>query len=262
MSDPPPAAVAFPDPGSVIYFIFGEKGDGSSSYETVNRSLTTYWYGFPFELDGKRYFSGFVYSGPQKFGEFAGEAMAVSNHETQATISVATFEASVPGSEKPWDFLGAQLYVGDLGRNYEANAIDEDRRPVTYLANDGRYFLAIPTSYLAGGGVNVRTFEVFAMSRGEDGMLWKYLGSVGGGAENNASCDSGPDSAGLPACFDSRGSLAFRAGSDDVMPGIQVLMQGTNVDASGKVVPVHAGAVTEYLYDSGRSKYRQVEHSQ
>lgn len=57
-----------PRADSVLYFISNVDGDGATSYEVANGSWIHYWYGFQFELGGTRYYTGFAWETPERFG--------------------------------------------------------------------------------------------------------------------------------------------------------------------------------------------------
>jgi hypothetical protein len=54
--DTPPVA-----PGKFIDAIYDNEGDGSPAYAVANGAWAHYWYGHAFQLNGKQYFTGFVY---------------------------------------------------------------------------------------------------------------------------------------------------------------------------------------------------------
>jgi hypothetical protein len=239
-----------PDPNTVIYFIFMRVGEGSS-IEVENGSWAYYWYGHHYQFKGKRYFTGFVYQTPDTgFGE--GFAPA---HAGRITIAEATFVAAESGATKPWNFVGSQPYIGQFGGYDRVNIISDEEPPVTFQSTSGDYFLAIPTSYLAGGGVEVRTSEIFL--RNENG--WRFAGSVMIGADNDAAFVRNSSAKGTTAHFHYSGRLEFIENPSCPMPLIKVLKQGTGVDARGQVKTLNPHGIVEYAFDSECSEYRQVQ---
>ncbi|MGH8025736.1 MAG: hypothetical protein ACREO0_03315 [Pseudoxanthomonas sp.] len=244
-----------PSPSSVLYFIYQKDGDGALSYEVENGSWTTYWYGYPFELDGKRYYTGFAYDTPFKFGKAEEESDPAP--ETKATITQSTFMLTAPGTESPWTFMGSDRSVGEFGAYEKGNEIDETRKPQSHRTPGGNLVLAIPTWYLASG-TRVTSFDVFVFNPHElaktDEQRWVYLGNVVAGEDNGAACDE--DDGGKIACVKSSGTLSFvpQEGSD--LPQLRIARSGTEIASPGKTRVLGPADATDYRYDAEKKQYQ------
>ena len=146
--------------------------------------------------------------------------------------------------------MGAEPFVGKFGSYEKGDDIDESRQVITYQISPERYFWAIPTQSLAGGGVAISSYEIFW--RNQDGH-WKYAGYIVSGEDNSAGCAENKDS-GLPPCFMNTGKLIFVSKSG--MPDIQIKMSGTAIDAPGKVKILAEQDINVYHYDSQSSHYQ------
>jgi len=234
-----------PRPDSVLYFISNVDGYGALEYEIANGSWIHYWYGFQFELGGTRYYTGFAWKTPQLFGA------DLENHypapDTPVTLAHATFVASEAGSKLPWDFQGAELYIGEFGGREQGNAIDETRKPRTHTTRDGRLVLAVPTWSLQSG-INVLSYDVLAFDPRETSDVndthWTYVGNLHAGYDNTTHC--GEDVTGNPPCVKNTSTLEFVE-----QPGLPAL----RVTVSGNPAGQEGDATTEYRYDPGRKSY-------
>ena len=241
-----------PSAGEVIAAITNEKGDGSGSYEVTNGSWAHFWYGQTYKIDGVFYYTAFIYQTPEFYGkpEEQGEPVPA----TQAKIAQATFKKSATGAEKPWDFVGAEPYIGSFGSYEKGDDVDESRQVITYQADFERYFLAIPTQSLAAGGVVVSSYEIFWRSR--EGQ-WKYAGYIISGEDNSAGCAESKDS-GVPPCVQNTGKLVFVAKSG-TMPDIQVKMTGATIDGSGKAKTLEEQDSNIYYYNQQSGHYQPMK---
>jgi hypothetical protein len=240
-----------PTPGEVIYAITNEKGDGSGAYEVANGSWAHFWYGQSYKINGVFYYTAFIYQTPDFYGK--PEEREEPAPGAQATIAQATFKRAALGAQRPWDFVGAEPYIGKFGSYEKGDDVDETRQVIAFGANSENYFWAVPTQSLAGGGVAVSAYEIF--QRNQEGR-WKYAGYIFSGEDNSAGCADSADS-GLPVCIVSIGQLTFVSKSG--MPEIQVKMSGTTVDAPGKVRILGEQDTHIYRYEQKSGHYQLVK---
>jgi hypothetical protein len=240
----PKSEIKPPSPDSVLYFISNVDGDGGLSYEIGNGSWINYWFGFPFELDGTRYFTGFAWETPENFSD-PKEPRYPSPDDT-VTITQATFVATPPGSEKPWTFKENQHSVGEFGGNARGNTLDESRKPQSIRTSEGNLLVAVPTWYLVSG-TRMENFDLLLFNPHSlemtDKKRWTYLGSLYAGEENSAACDN--DGTGGLKCVKKTGTLAFASHDGDPMPTLNVTVSGGP-----------EAEVTEYRYDAAHTTYQ------
>ncbi|WP_093138183.1 hypothetical protein [Pseudoxanthomonas sp. GM95] len=239
----PVADVKPPAADSVLYFISNVDGDGALSYEIGNGSWINYWFGFPFELDGTRYYTGFAWETPEDFSDRK-EPKYPAPGDT-VTITQATFTANPPGSEKPWKFHDNQHSVGEFGGNGKGNTLDETRKPQSARTSEGNLLLAVPTWYLVSG-TRMQNFELLLFNphdlENTDNKRWTYVGSLYAGEDNSAACDT--DAGGIK-CVTRTGTLAFSSQSGDPMPTLRITTEGGP-----------AAEIAEYRYDASRNTYQ------
>ncbi|MCC4620818.1 hypothetical protein LL965_12245 [Xanthomonas cassavae CFBP 4642] len=234
-----------PRQDSVLYFISNVDGDGATSYKVANGSWINYWYGFQFELGGTRYYTGFAWETPELHGAER------ENHYpapgTKVTLAHATFVTSEPGSKTPWKLLGAEPYIGEFGGMEQGNTVDTTRKPQTFVTDDSRLVLAVPTWSLQSG-VRILSYDalVFNPKETEDvnDKHWTYIGNLPAGEDNGASC--GEDAPGKIPCIKNTSTLEFvpQAG----LPALQVKVSANP--------PTNAGDETVvYRYDAAQKSY-------
>lgn len=179
----PAAPIPAPRADSVLYFISGVDGDGGTRYEIANGSWIHYWYGLEFEAAGKRYYTGFAWITPEKYGD-ARERGEV-DPEARVTLTQATFEASAPGSGTPWKLLGSEPWIGEFGAAERGNEIDASRTPQTHATPSDRLLLLVPTWSADAAGARGRTVEALVFNPHElqsvDEHRWTYLGTLPAG---------------------------------------------------------------------------------
>ncbi|MCD9030250.1 hypothetical protein LDO32_00675 [Luteimonas sp. Y-2-2-4F] len=179
----PAAPLPAPRADSVLYFISGVDGDGATGYEIANGSWIHYWYGLEFEAAGKRYYTGFAWITPEKYGN-ARERDDI-DPQARVTLAHATFEASAPGSNTPWTLLGNEQWIGEFGAAERGNEVDTSRTPQTHATPSGRLLLLVPTRSADAGGAFQRTVEALVFNPHElqsvDERKWTYLGTLPAG---------------------------------------------------------------------------------
>ncbi len=244
-----------PSPSSALYLIYGKDGDGALSYEVENGSWTTYWYGYRFDLDGKRYYTAFAYDTPFKFSQ--AEKDREPAPETKATIAQATFELTAPGTDKPWNFEGSDRSVGEFGAYEKGNEIDETRKPQSYRTPAGNLLLAVPTWYLASG-TRISSFDLLVFNPHElsktDEQRWSYAGNITVGQDNGAACDD--EQGAVMPCVKSSGALSFHAREGADLPTIKIAVSGTAIASPGKTRTLGPEDSIEYRYDPTKKQYQ------
>ncbi|AZR25542.1 hypothetical protein [Xanthomonas vasicola] len=234
-----------PRTDSVLYFISNVDGDGATSYEVANGSWINYWYGFQFELGGTRYYTGFAWETPERFGAESDDHSPAPG--TKVTLAHATFVTSEPGSKTPWKLLGAEPYIGEFGGMEQGNTVDTKRKPETFATDDGRLVLAVPTWSLQSG-VRILSYDTLVFNPKDTDNVndkhWTYIGNVPAGQDNSADCDE--DAPGKIACVKNSSKLAFVK-----QPGLPALRVTVSADP-----PTSGGDETvEYRYDAARKSY-------
>ena len=227
-----PTLPTLPAPGQVLEAVYQDPGDRSSSYEVGNGSRATYWFGHTYELNGKRYYTGFVEQSPDHLGSDVQD----DPPSAKATLTQATFTAP-PG--KGWVFIGAQRFVGEVGARGRADQVDDSRAPVSRPAAAGRLLLAVPTNAAIEQGTVQKNYEV--LLRAPDGA-WSHVGTVSAGLDDSAGCDQGRA---FP-CAPVTGRFSFDAGGD--MPAVRVELAPADSKAAPRTV--------FYRFDPATSMYR------
>lgn len=254
-NDSQKAAIAKPpSPSSVLYLIYQKDGDGALSYEVENGSWATYWYGYSFDLKGKHYFTGFASETPSKYGK--SEEESYPDPDGKVTLTQATFSLVNPGTDKPWSFDGAELYIGEFGGYEKANEIDGTRKPQSYQTPGGKMVLAIPTWYLSSGA-RVESFDMFVFNPDElttaDDRRWTYLGNIVTGEDNGAAC--GEEEGSPVPCVKSSGVLSFVPQDGSDLPLIRIERNGSEIASPGKVRTLGPADNTEHRYDPTKKQY-------
>lgn len=227
---------ATPKPPAVIEAIFQDPGDGSASYPVGNGSWATFWFGHAYQVDGKRYYTGFVEQSPDHLGPGAPEDDPPS---AKATLTQATFV--LRDSSAGWKFVGAQRSIGEVGGRGHADAVDASREPLMQPIARRRLLVAVPTDAAIEQGTVQKNYEL--LLRTPDGA-WSHVGTVNAGHDDSAGCDEGRA---FP-CTATTGRISFGSGGGD-MPAIRVALQPVAPQAP-------AAQVLTYQFDPATSKYR------
>lgn len=250
-------AIAPPSPGAVLDAIYDERGDGSDSYEVANGSVASFWYGYEFDFGGKRYYSGFAYATPEKYGKDRDEDLPAP--DAQVTLSQATFERSGDAAQ-PWTLLGSQPSLGEFGRYERAPSVDKTREIARFVtAGDGEV-LAVPSSQSINEGISAHYYDLFVRTHSDElpgnPGPWRYAGNVDAGSDNADGCATDAiDAKTLPPCVSSKGAIAFQA-AGDALPQIAVAMTGTEISGPGQVRTLDGGDRALYRYDDKTQAYR------
>ena len=246
--DAPPVA-----PGKFIDAIYDKEGDGSPAYAVANGAWAHYWYGHAFQLNGKQYFTGFVYKTANHYGKDA--ASDLPNPQTKATIAQATFEKS----SSAWTMVTADRYIGEFGGSEKGDPISKTGSAQTFQLADGHALLAVPTNATAGEGQNQQGAELFLLDAKKHS--WGYVGRVAVGEDNADNCADSAKNADLPPCWKYVGKIEFVAQAGSPMPAIHVAMQGTMYGAAGSQVRKLTDADNaDYRFDPKTNTYQPVKH--
>lgn len=240
-----------PGPAEVIEAIYHRKGDGSSGYEVDGGCWVQYWYGHEFALDGQQYFTGFVYKTAGQSCDPGGDEIFGLGDNVE--IAEATWKLDAGARGDVWSLVGSENDLGEFGANGKADAIDEYRKAVVHPVSTGLIF-AIPTTSLAAGGVEVRSFELFLLEK--QSMHWSYIGYIVVGTANDAGCASDADMRGLTPCSASVGTLEFKDGDSGYMPIIRVHMSGATISDSVQTHSVDDKDYVDYGFDQAMKEYK------
>lgn len=217
------AQSALPTGPDVIKSLY-EVDATADTYPVTNGATAHYWYGREFELNGKRHFTGFLWTTRERYGR-PGEAAA--RPEDQVYINAVTYTLD----SNAWQPVGQNWAVGQFGAYDQGLAVDTGRQPVDFKTKTGKYLLAIPT-IRSIQGFELRAWSVFlftpkALAGGSDNAGWKLAGTFEGGEDNAAACAKG----GMP-CISNTASLSFEA-TDDV-PRVVMTAKGSTLTHDNK----------------------------
>ncbi|MEG2803794.1 hypothetical protein [Stenotrophomonas sp.] len=228
----PAATAPAPSPESVLTAITDIDGGGALSYDVENGSKIHYWHGLEFEADGKRYYTGFAWFTPTKYG--ADRTSGRIDPAAKVVLAHATYQASAPGAQTPWTWLGSEPYIGEFGHAEQGNAIDTTRKPQTFTAPSGQLVLALPSTLAGDGGASpayeVLVFNPHELKETKD-RKWRYVGTLPAGSGTAAA------------------PLAMVAVPGADLPALQV---GGGGNGAGGDKP------TEYRYDLAHNTYRPI----
>jgi hypothetical protein len=245
--DAPPVA-----PGKFIDAIYDKEGDGSPAYAVANGAWAHYWYGHAFQLNGKQYFTGFVYKTANHYGKDA--ASELPNPDTKATIAQATFEKS----SSSWTMVTADRSIGEFGSSEKGDPISKTVSAQTFPLAGGNALLAVPTNASVGEGQYQQAAELFVLDAAKHS--WNYVGRVATGANNADNCADLAKNADLPPCWTYSGKLEFVAQAGSPMPSIHVAVQGTTYGATGGPVrKVTDADNADYRFDAKTQTYQPVK---
>ncbi|MBO9519605.1 MAG: hypothetical protein J7493_16200 [Porphyrobacter sp.] len=242
-----------PSPALVLGSIYqagGSIGD-TSPLPLENGSEANFWYGHEFELNGKRYYTGFAYNTPAKYSR----EESYPAPDAQVTLTQATFVLRENDGEPAWSFEGAEPYIGEFGSYENADTVDAARQVKSHATVDGRLLLAIPTKVFHSGNSSL-SYALFLFVPGEqpdvDAKSWTYLGSVAAGEENSAACDDGI----VMPCISSIGTLTFTQRRGGGLPDIRIAMTGTTIKARNTARKLGPEDAVSYSYDSQTKTYQ------
>lgn len=104
----------------------------------------------------------------------------------------------------------AQSLIGEFGGMEQGNTVDTTRQPQTFVTDDGRLVLAVPTWSLQSG-VRILSYDALVFNPKETDNVndkhWTYIGNIPAGEDNSANC--GEDAPGKIACVKNTSTLAF-----------------------------------------------------
>lgn len=216
------ATAPAPSAESVLTAISDIDGGGALSYDVENGSKIHYWHGLEFQADGKRYYTGFAWFTPTRYG--ADRQSGRIDPAAKVTLAHATYVAD---GNNAWTLQGSEPYIGEFGQAEQGNAIDTARKPQTFTTASGRVLLALPTragtSDAASPAFEMLVFNPHEL-QGTKERKWTYLGTV-------------PAAAAAPL------ELVPVDGSD--LPALRVKTAGGD-------------NATEYRYDPDHNTYRPI----
>ena len=240
-----------PSPDSVLYVIYQRDGDGAVSYKIDGGAVVTYWYGYPFELKGRHYFTGFATSTE---GEDSAGSESGMMEPGRVAIAQATFVQAEDAGKPTWSQVDTDGYVGEFGHNDQADAIDDTRKPLSQETADGRLLLALPTRRF-DYGVAQASYALFLFDPNNVDDLsfrkWGYIGSVAAGSDNSAACS---DDKVMP-CAVSTGTLTFEASGQAGLPNVKITLAGKEISEPGETRDLGAKDALTYTFDAKEGRY-------
>lgn len=237
-----------PSPQSVLRMIYHPDSDDAPEAEGVTPA---YWFGHNFDLNGQRYFTGFT--------SYAGEADgAASENRTMKPGHVAIGQVTLLRNEQSdphtWTTLSTDGYVGEFGRNGQADAIDETRTAQAHELADGGMLLAVPTQRFEQG-VATRSYAILLFDlEGSDNQpfrQWSYVGSIPAGSDNAASCEDG----GVLTCIKSSGVLTVESSSEAGLPLLRVELAGKTMAGPGEARTLGPSDAQVFKFDAETGQY-------
>ncbi len=246
------AAVTPPDAATVLSTIYDVDTKGADSYTVVNGRTATYWFGHAFDLDGTRYFTGFVWDTRDTYGKPLDEA----GPDTQVNLAEATFTLNGSSPERPWKFRGVEYTIGKFGAYEKPENVDPRRKPLEYRTPAGKLVLAVPTQGFETG-VSFEGYALFVFNIGQrdeaKDNVWSYVGSILTGDDNSAACDEGA----VMPCAARSGKLDFVAQSGSDLPRLTVTPSGTMITGPDKTRKLSAADTVTYVYDTASKQYAE-----
>ncbi|EPL07190.1 hypothetical protein [Pseudomonas sp. CF161] len=238
-------------PGAVLSVMENiQFDDQADTGELEDGAVATFWYGHELDLDGKHYYTAFVWHTRDSAAR-QGEDFAAP--EVQVRLAEATFERTHPGQTQAYTLRYIERKIGFFGAREKPEDVDPARPALEHRTADGRLLLAVPTSTFDSGVIfNGYTLFVFNPKKTEDdnGWIWTFIGQVHTGEDNSAACDEG---AVMPCTF-SKGELSFVDGQG-AMPQVKVTVSGTTFDGPDSTRPLAAADNLTYVYDGQKRQY-------
>jgi len=246
------AAVTPPDAPTVLNIIYEVDTNGADTYQMRDGSVVNYWFGHAFDLDGTRYFTGFIWNTRATYGKPIEEA----GPDTQVNLSEVTFTLTGSSPERPWKFRGLEFTIGEFGAYERPENVDTRRKPLEYRTPAGKLVLAVPTEGFENG-VSFEGYALFVFNIGPrdevKDNVWTYVGSILTGDDNATACDGGD----VMPCATRSGKLGFAAQTGSDMPRLTVTPSGTMITGPGKTRQLGAADTVTYVYDAATKKYAE-----
>lgn len=247
------AKITPPDAAAVLYAIHQADSKGAPSLEVANGSIATYWFGHAFEMEGARYYTGFVWETRERYGKPGEDDIAP---DTQVNLAEATFILDQTSAQGVWKFRGMEPTIGEFGAYERAPEVDTRRKPREFRTATGKLVLAVPTeSFENGITISAYTLLVFTPpeQRKDESKdnVWAYAGSVLAGEDNGPACADGD----VMPCTRSEGELVFSANGTAELPRVTVQFSGTTIAGPGKTRKLGAADAITYDYDETRKTY-------
>lgn len=247
------ATTALPDAASVLYAIHQVDSKGAASQEVANGSIATYWFGHAFELEGTRYYTGFVWETRERYGKPGEDDIAP---DTQVNLAEATFILDQTSPQGVWRFRGMEPTIGEFGAYERAPEVDTRRKPREFRTATGKLVLAVPTETFENG-ITISGYTLLVFTPPEQRQdeskddVWAYAGNVQAGEDNGPACADGD----VMPCTRSEGELVFSANGTAELPRVTVQFSGTTISGPGKTRKLGGADAVTYDYDATRKAY-------
>lgn len=240
-----------PSPDSVLYFVYQRDGDGAHRFQVEGGDVVGYWFGYPFELGGEQYFTGFTSRSAGTEGPLADSTTMEPGHVAIGQVTLVKAERS---GQPGWSQIATDGFVGEFGRLDQPELIDESRRAVSEALEDGRLILAVPTR-LFSDGVATPSYAMFVFDRKGQPQapfrMWTYAGTVAAGTDNSAACEDG-----VLTCVVSKGELRFEPATEGALPTIRIALTGDEVSGPGQTRALGPEDALVFDFDTNIGRYQ------
>jgi len=242
-----------PSPDSVLYFVYQRDGDGAHSFQVEGGDVISYWYGFPFEVQGENYFTGFT---TRSTGPEGPDSESKTMEPGRVAIGQVTLVEAVQSEQQGWSQIATDGYVGEFGESDQPETVDPSRKAASHELSDGRLILGVPTR-LFNDGIATPSYAMFVFDRKglpqEPFRLWTYAGTIQAGSDNSAACEDG-----VLTCAVSTGVVSFEPTSTDAMPTIRVELSGEAVTGPGQTRALGPEDALTYKFDANAGRYQAL----
>ena len=240
-----------PSPDSVLYFVYQRDGDGAHSFQVEGGDVVSYWFGYPFELDGEQYFTGFTSRSAGTEGPLSDSTTMEEGHVAIGQVTLVKAERS---GQPGWSQIATDGFVGEFGHLDQPESVDESRRAVSEATADGRLLLGVPTK-LFSDGVATPSYAMFVFDRKGQPQapfrMWTYAGTIAAGSDNSAACEDG-----VLTCAVSKGELSFEPAAEGALPSIRIALTGDAVSGPGQTRALGPEDALVFDFDANTGRYQ------
>jgi hypothetical protein len=259
----PKDAATPPTPHEVLEAIYQADAHGRDSMAIANGSQATYWYGHAFDLNGKHYYTGFVYSTAEKRSQEQQNTPPAP--DTKVTLADATFQWIADGTKPGWNRIESERYAGQFGSYEKADQVDPKEAVHSAPTASGGLLLAVPTWYL-DEGMRIKTFSMLfydpSPASNREDSAWTFVGSIPRGEDNSAACGAqgGGDKDPIP-CVAGSGQIAFGSSGGAGLPDLHVTLTGSGFDEVGDKQTYGPGDVLAYRFNPKSKTYEAEDQA-
>lgn len=226
-ADQEAALATTPSPADVVSHVFGGTATPTAERVLATGRRAAFWHAQTFRLGEAQFHVGLVSS-----------AAPVDAPDPEPTVDLGVVAWQWADGE--WQHLVSSTRIGRFGAAGRPPRVDAGREALTLEAGAGRVLLAVPTVGQPAPGVVARAFELFAGdTRRAD---WRHVGRLPAGSDEGGASSSGTPEL-VPVGL-------------DAWPMLRLPLQGTVVDASGRVRATTAFDTVEMALSSETGLYR------